>query len=85
QITFNHIQSRFPGLARQNGWLGYWDNVHPLQFQLTVAYVLDAFAQLGCDLRTMEPGRGVPSIQVRSGHVKLKPALYEILQHAGVI
>ncbi|RAH64734.1 ketoacyl-synt-domain-containing protein [Aspergillus aculeatinus CBS 121060] len=68
QITFNHIQSSFPGLARQNGWLGYWDNVHPLQFQLTVAYVLDAFAQIGCDVRTMEPGRGVPSIQHRFEH-----------------
>ncbi|PYI34926.1 ketoacyl-synt-domain-containing protein [Aspergillus indologenus CBS 114.80] len=85
QISFDKIQRRFPELARQNDWLGFWDDVHPLQLELIVAYVLDAFAQLGCDLRTMEPGSCVPSIPVGPGHGKLKLALYDILRHAGIL
>lgn len=86
QVAFDNLRKRFPEFAARTSWLGFWDHVYPLQSQLTVSYVLDAFASLDCDLPVIYYGSQIASIPVAPQHGRLKDALYDIYSmYAGVI
>ncbi|MCJ1386383.1 hypothetical protein MMC17_009509, partial [Xylographa soralifera] len=83
--SFNKIKISYNRHAEDTGFANFCTEVHPLQSKLVAQYVVEAFASLGCDVRTMKTGDKVPIIQHISKHKKLIPQLYNILQTAGVV
>ncbi|KAH6629968.1 polyketide synthase [Chaetomium sp. MPI-SDFR-AT-0129] len=60
-------------------------DVYPHQAQLVVAYVIEALARLGCDLRTLQPGDALPAVQHLPRHEKVMGQIYRILDDAGLV
>lgn len=81
---FNALKSsdaEFENSARKNGFSNYWSDTAPLQNRLMLAYIVEAFATLGVDLRTIQPGSPVSQIPfLKEKHDKLVPRLWEILR-----
>lgn len=64
---------------------GFYENVYPIQSELVVMYVLEAFAKLGCDLRRLAPNDALPSFQHEERHSKVVTQLHDILVDAGLV
>ncbi|KAL4882675.1 hypothetical protein BJY04DRAFT_217168 [Aspergillus karnatakaensis] len=67
------------------GFSGFSSNVLPLQKQLVVAYVVEAFDDLGCSLRALHPGQRLPDVTMLPQHNKVKSQIYHILEDADLI
>ncbi|KAF2259761.1 ketoacyl-synt-domain-containing protein [Lojkania enalia] len=59
---------------------GYVDNVLPKQTQLCVALAVEAFDQLGCNLRTAKAGQILEHITVVDDQKRLSTYLYKLLE-----
>ncbi|KAK3367533.1 hypothetical protein B0H63DRAFT_535507 [Podospora didyma] len=59
---------------------GYMDNVLPRQTQLCVALTVEAFAQLGCNLREAKAGDVLQRIPHEREHTRLTDCLYRLLE-----
>ncbi|KUI73927.1 Conidial yellow pigment biosynthesis polyketide synthase [Cytospora mali] len=71
--------------AKTTGFVNFYRDVFPLQSQLVVRYVVEAFATLGCDLETLQAGTQVPTISADARHDQLVPQLYRILRDDGLL
>lgn len=60
-------------------------DVFPLQSELVVAYIVEAFASLGCDLVTVRAGEHLKKVSISPRHEKVLNQIYHILQVAGII
>ena len=93
QRIFAHIvrkcfigaENTFDLVARDNHFAGFCHSVYPAQAELVVAYVVEAFASLGCSLASLGPGHHLPDIQHSSQHTKVVAQLYNILEDADLI
>lgn len=83
--TFTRVQGKYDDFAQETGFSEFYSTVYPLQSELVVAYIVEAFAELGCDLRTLEHGAWLPSIEHLPKHDKLMPQLYDILAKSDLI
>lgn len=59
--------------------------VFPLQSELVVAYIVEAFAALGCDLGTLRAGAPLEKIAFSPKHQKVMDQIYHIIQVAGIV
>jgi hypothetical protein len=57
----------------------------PHQARLVLAYVVEAFAALGCDLRKRKAGDVVPQINALKKHTKLVRQLYRVLEDGELV
>ncbi|KAF2168589.1 hypothetical protein M409DRAFT_36358, partial [Zasmidium cellare ATCC 36951] len=64
---------------------GFWQTAYPLQARLVLAYVVKAFADLGCDLGDLLPDSNLPDIDVLPRHQQLLRRLYLILEDGKLI
>ncbi|KAI7785801.1 hypothetical protein LA080_005918 [Diaporthe eres] len=80
--AFAKIEDRYDEIAQETGFSGFYTQVYPLQSELVVLYIVEAFASLGCDLRGLATGALVPTIQAMPKHKKLVPQLYRILERS---
>ena len=62
---------------------GYMDNINPKQTQLCIALTLEAFEQMGCNLKTAQPGQRLERIHHAPQHSRLVQYLYEVLEVDG--
>lgn len=62
---------------------GYMDTINPKQTQLCIALTLEAFEQLGCSVKTAQPGQRLDRIQHAPQHKRLVQYLYEVLEVDG--
>lgn len=83
--AFAKIEDRYDEIVQETGFSGFYTQVYPLQSELVVLYIVEAFASLGCDLRGLATGALVPTIQAMPKHKKLVPQLYRILEKSGLI
>ncbi|KAH7320277.1 BcPKS16, polyketide synthase [Stachybotrys elegans] len=60
--TLAASDSFFDTSATCKGFLGYWSEVAPFQDKLLIAYIVEAFAALGVDLRQLGSGEVVPQV-----------------------
>ena len=51
--------------------VGFWEKCYPLQAALVLVYVVEAFANLGCDVSILKPGDSVPEIPHLDQHKSL--------------
>ena len=85
--SFKDIRLNYDQLAVETKAVGFWSQVYPDQARLVLAYVVEAFANLGCDLKALRPGESVPDIQPRTlpRHEKLVRQLYSVLEDGRLI
>ncbi|KAL3431737.1 hypothetical protein BDV09DRAFT_206463 [Aspergillus tetrazonus] len=80
QHAFEQIRFDYDIYTKETGFYGFWKRVYAAQSRLVLAYTVEAFAQLGCDLAVMQPGDRLPKIDYLPAHEKLVQQLYNILR-----
>lgn len=85
QQAFDEIRLGYDSLAEETGFAKFWSKVYPEQARLVVAYVVEAFAKLGCSLATLKPGEEIPALKYHPKHKLLMAQLHEILKEASII
>ncbi|MCJ1394663.1 hypothetical protein MMC18_007543 [Xylographa bjoerkii] len=85
QKAFEHIRCNYDSIAKAVGAANFWNDVYPVQARLVLAYIVEAFVDLGCHLALLEPGDPVPRVSVHSSHGLLLVQLHKILKDASYI
>ncbi|CAI6331173.1 unnamed protein product [Periconia digitata] len=85
--SFRKIRSNYDDLAVGTKAQGFWSDVYPDQAKLVLAYVVEAFAQLDCDLKSLRPGAAVPDIHGKAlpAHQQLVQQFYRVLEDGKLI
>ncbi|KAI0095974.1 hypothetical protein F4814DRAFT_453954 [Daldinia grandis] len=78
-------RNTFDDDAQKHDLIGFRQAVYPFQAQLVVAYTVEAFADLGCDIRTLRAGERLPSFKYLPKHEKLVAQMHRILEDASLI
>lgn len=85
QQAFENIRFDFDKHAEQTHFKDFWKVVYPKQANLVLAFVVEAFRNLGCDLAGQSDGQQLPSIDVLPKHGHLLNRLRKILVDGGLI
>ncbi|KAJ4422348.1 Type I Iterative PKS [Gnomoniopsis sp. IMI 355080] len=83
--TFSGLRQDFDSICEEVAFAEFYQAVYPAQMELVVAYIVEAFQSMGCNLDTLRPGDTVPGITVLTKHKKVKRQIYEILEVAKLI
>lgn len=83
--AFQDIRLTYDDVGRPIETLRFWEDAYPHQSRLVLAYVLEAFAELGCDLGDIQPGEELPAIFVIDRHEKLMRQLHRVLEDGKLI
>lgn len=75
----------YDGYAVSRGLTGFWISLRPKQDELVVAYVVEAFQELGTNLKTLRSGETVPTFQHVAKHSFLVEQLWDILTDANIV
>lgn len=82
---FQETRLSYDALAKSTGATGFWSDVYPQHARLVLAYVVEAFARLGCDCARLQPGDRIPEVQVLAKHQRLMRQLHRILEDGKLI
>lgn len=82
---FASIRDDYARFAKETGWFDFRTKVYPQQAQLVLAYVVEAFAALGCPLATMKSGEQLPDVPHIPKHGKVVKQYYKVLEEASLI
>jgi acyl transferase domain-containing protein/acyl carrier protein/ubiquinone/menaquinone biosynthesis C-methylase UbiE len=83
--SFNSIRLGYDQLAVGTKAVNFCKQVYPDQARLVLAYVTEAYAKLGCDLKDLLPGDPVPALQSLPRHKRFVRQLYRVLEDAQLI
>ena len=83
--AFRDIRLGYDQLAKDNGAKDFWEEAYPHQARLVLSTVVEAFAELGCDMSGLNQGEVVPVIQALERHGRLVRQLYRILSDGGLV
>ncbi|CAG9984962.1 unnamed protein product [Clonostachys byssicola] len=83
--SFEATRLRYDHLAETTQAAGFWERAYPHQARLVLAYVVEAFADLGCDVRHIPNAGQVPQIRALNKHSKLVRQLYRVLEDGNLI
>ena len=85
--SFKGTRLNYDQLAAGTKAVNFWSQVYPNQARLVLAYVVEAFAELGCGLKALRPGESIPNIQPKSlpRHEKLVRQLYSVMEDGRLI
>ena len=84
-IALARSDSHFEHSARRSGFHGYWNNVAPLQNDLVLAYITEAFRSLGVDLSEYPHGTEIPLVQHIPRYGRLMKRLLGILESRYIV
>ncbi|THC96042.1 hypothetical protein EYZ11_004463 [Aspergillus tanneri] len=85
QEIFAHSRSNGDVFFQRTQFSNFCHSVLPVQMELVVAYIVEAFNRLGCPLATMAAEEVVPNVSVLPRHHKLKNQIYKILEEASLV
>ncbi|EKG19938.1 Beta-ketoacyl synthase [Macrophomina phaseolina MS6] len=85
QQAFEDVRFDYDVYAAQTGFANFWRHVYPEQARLTLAYTVEAFAQLGCPLDALSADALVPHIKGLARHEPLINQLYIVLEDGGLV
>ncbi|OCL03381.1 hypothetical protein AOQ84DRAFT_392308 [Glonium stellatum] len=85
QECFEKIRLDFDRHAEQTHFKDFWNVVYPKQAELVVAYTVEAFRKLGCDLAELVSGQQLSLIHVLPKHGHLLERLHKILVDGSLI
>ncbi|KAK4061977.1 transcriptional regulator family: Helix-turn-helix [Trichoderma aggressivum f. europaeum] len=83
--AFEETRHGYDAVGRSTRALGFWEEAYQHQARLVLAYIVEAFAKIGCDLRNLQAGEAVPQVKGLDKYSKLIARLYEILEDGGLI
>ena len=83
--AFEEIRHDYDRIAVETKAANFWAQVYPTQRRLVLAYVVDGYAALGCDMKSLKAGAKVPPIEHLSRHKRLKDQLDRILEDGKLI
>lgn len=83
--SFSKVKGTYDEHAQTLDFSNFCTQAFPLQSELVVQYVVEAYASLGCNLSALKSGDKVPMIPHIPTHKKVVPQLYRILETAGLI
>lgn len=80
-------ESTFVAKARASGFEAFGTVVAPRQDELMLAYIVEALAELGADLRKIKTGQPLPRVtyQSKHAHERLMQRIWIILQQHGLV
>ena len=85
QRVFEGCKDAYERAAVETQAVGFWAKCYPRQAALVLAYVVEAFANLGCDLSILNPGDDVPEIPHLDRHKQVVRQYYSVLEDARLI
>ncbi|KAK6079334.1 beta-ketoacyl synthase [Seiridium cupressi] len=83
--AFEETRLNYDKLAETTQAVNFWRKAYPHQARLVLAYVVEAFADLGCDLRQLRSGDSVPQVKTLDKHRRLVRQLYRVLENGGLV
>ncbi|KAI0191545.1 BcPKS19, polyketide synthase [Xylaria flabelliformis] len=83
--AFKESRFGYDQLAEGTKAVGFWSKVYKHQAQLVLAYVVEAFDEIGCELGSIQPGDLVPQVKALKKHTQLVSQLYHILEDGKLI
>ncbi|KAI8629900.1 beta-ketoacyl synthase [Xylariaceae sp. FL1651] len=83
QIQFQKNRS-ISQYVDKTGFSNFFKNVFPLQMELVIAYIVEAFGSLGCSPAELQEGDKAKPFQFVVKHKKLVTELYDILVEYGI-
>jgi malonyl CoA-acyl carrier protein transacylase/acyl carrier protein/SAM-dependent methyltransferase len=83
--SFKEIEFRYDQLAEETKAAHFWTEAYPEQKRLILAYIVEAFAKLGCDLKRLNRGDAVPEVQALARHKQLVLQYYRVLEDGDLI
>ena len=78
---FESIKGDFDKLADEYEFGDFYGKVYDKQAHLVLAYVVEAFSDLGINLSSLEPGESIPRVNVIPKHRRMVDVLHKILSH----
>ncbi|KAI1390570.1 uncharacterized protein F4822DRAFT_436419 [Hypoxylon trugodes] len=78
-------RNTFDKEVENSGFGRFREIVYPLQAQLVTAYVIEAFAALGSNIRVLAAGEILPKLNYLPKHEKLVVQMFKILEDARLI
>ena len=82
---FGSAKMTYDSIADETGFMGFCRSVYPVQAELVVAYIVEAFTALGCPLASLISGQRLPEIHYSSKHRKVVGQYYKILEDENLI
>jgi len=83
--AFEETRLNYDQLAETTQAVDFWGKAYPPQARLVLAYVVEAFADLGCDLRKLRSGDAVPQVKALDRHTQLVRQLYRVLEDGRLV
>ncbi|KAI0442186.1 BcPKS19, polyketide synthase [Xylaria telfairii] len=83
--AFEETRLGYDQLAVGTKAIGFWLEVYRHHSRLVLSYVVEAFAELGCELESLQPGDPVPQIRALKRHTQLVAQLYRIVEDGKLI
>ncbi|KAE8395430.1 hypothetical protein BDV23DRAFT_94979 [Aspergillus alliaceus] len=78
--AFKELAWETDNLLEEHNLAGYNKHITPRTSELCVAYILDAFEQLGCSIRSAKAGDQLARVSYLSKHEKLMKLMYQLLE-----
>ncbi|KAJ8066571.1 hypothetical protein OCU04_005623 [Sclerotinia nivalis] len=85
QKLFAENKDAYERAAFQTKAVGFWKECYPHEAALVLAYVVEAFAKLSCDMSALKAGDTAPMIPHLPKHKQLVRQLYRVLEDGGLI
>lgn len=83
---FDEARLTFDEIGKSCKALDYWSEIHPDDVRLVMAYIVEAWRILGCDISALKPTESLPDIiGVLPRHKKLVNRFHRFLEYEGVI
>lgn len=70
--------------VEETGFTNFFRDIFPLQMDLVIAYIVEAFASLGCSPAELQEGEKAKPFEFVPQHKKLVAELYDILTEYGI-
>lgn len=83
--SFKDVQFAYDQLAEGTLAANFWTEAYPDQRRLVLAYVVEAFAKIGCDLARLNPGNAIPAVLALDRHKKLVRQYLRVLEDGELI
>lgn len=83
--ALTEAENQFGTIAATRGFANYWSEVAPMQNELLVAYIVEAFSILGLNLASIAHGTRIPSLVHLPKFDRLIQRFWEILQSYGIV
>ncbi|KAL9081765.1 MAG: hypothetical protein Q9159_007056 [Coniocarpon cinnabarinum] len=78
-------KDRYDRVVDEAGLRGFSSEVYPCQANLVLAYILEAFSAVGCDLAAVPTGTTIPSLKFAAKHQQAVGQYYAALEEGKII